>query len=626
MTDLFSIGSSALLSYRRALDTVGHNVANVDTPGYSRQRVELSTRTPTPSGQGVYGNGVYANTVVRNASDLVQQRLIGDASQVGYFSMQTQVANRLDGLLSDETLSVGSGLDQFFTAAEDLAADPSSTAARQSLLAAGQDLTRRVGSLAYQFDALERDLGLEMNTAVAAANDLSTEIATLNEQITLAMGRSGGQPPNDLLDTRDELVRNLATQLDIRTVAADSGELNVFAQSGQALVLGANAYALTAVDDPMGSLVPQLGVETQGGIVNISRQVGGGEIGGILATADLLDETRGQVAQLALGVSEQFNAVHAGGVTPSGLAGGHVFTAASIDVTGHVANTGSATFAVSVTDPGNLPGTDPELRYDGAQWLRVDGGNAVPLTGTGSVADPIQLDGLELVLGGAPAANDRFRVGMGDALDDFGMALRDPGGLAAAGAVVVEVPTGNTGTLTLEQYAVEDATAAGYGSAATLSFPAANQVSIDGGPAVAYDAQAGVLVNGLRLQFTGTPQAGDQVQLRATGAGSSDNRTAQALAGLAGNSFLGDGSERPAEASARLISTLGNAAATAEAGYSGALTIQSADMADRDAQSGVNLDEEAANLMRFEQAYQAAAQVMSVASTLFDTLLSAVRR
>ena len=215
---------------------------------------------------------------------------------------------------------------------------------------------------------------------------------------------------------------------------------------------------------------------------------------------------------------------------------------------------------------------------------------------------------------------------MGDALDDFGMALRDPSGLAAAGAVVVEVPTGNTGTLTLEQYAVEDTTAAGYGSAATLSFPAANQVSIDGGPAVAYDAQAGVLVNGLRLQFTGTPQAGDQVQLSATGAGSSDNRTAQALAGLAGNSFLGDGSERPAEASARLISTLGNAAATAEAGYSGALTIQSADMADRDAQSGVNLDEEAANLMRFEQAYQAAAQVMSVASTLFDTLLSAVRR
>ncbi|MEN8821791.1 MAG: flagellar hook-associated protein FlgK [Abyssibacter sp.] len=626
MTDLFSIGSSALLSYRRALDTVGHNVANVDTPGYSRQRVELSTRTPTPSGQGVYGNGVYANTVVRNASDLVQQRLIGDASQVGYFSMQTEVANRLDGLLSDDSLSVGTGLDQFFTAAETLAADPNSTAARQSLLAAGQDLTRRVGSLAYQFDTLERDLGFEMTAAIGSANDLSAEIATLNEQITLAMGRSGGQPPNDLLDTRDELVRNLAGQLDIRTVATESGELNVFAQSGQALVLGVNAYALTAVDDPLGSLVPQVGVETDGGVVNISRQVGGGQIGGILATTDLLADTRGQVAQLALGVSEQFNALHATGVTPTGQPGGQVFTAAAIDVSSHVANTGSASLAVSVTAAGNVPANDPELRFDGTQWLRVDGGATVALTGSGAAGDPIELDGLSIVVSGTPATNDRFRVGIGDALDDFGMALSDPAGLATAGAVVVEAASANTGTLMLEGYAVDDASVPGYGTAATLSFPSSSQVSIDGGPAVAYDPAAGVLVNGLRLQFSGAPQAGNVIELSATGGGSADNRTAQAFAGLAGSSFLGNGSEAPAEAAARLISTLGNAAATAEAGYSGALTIQSADLADRDAQSGVNLDEEAANLMRFEQAYQAAAQVMSVASTLFETLLSAVRR
>ena len=626
MSDLFSIGSSALLSYRRALDTIGHNVANVDTVGYSRQQVTLSTRTPTATGQGVYGNGVYASTVTRSASDLVQQRLVSGASQVGYFQMQSELAVRLDSLLSDSSLSVGAGLDGFFTAVEAVAADPTSTAARQSLLAAGEDFVRRIGTLSHQFQALDGELAFEFESAVASTNGLSSQIADLNEQIALATGRSGGNPPNDLLDQRDELIRTLAGELDIRTVMSDTGELNVFAQSGQALVLGAQAYSLTVVDDPLGGSPPQLGIETQGGVVNISNQVGGGRLGGILAASDGLSATRGQLTQLALGITEQFNAVHAQGMTPDGQAGGTVFSSASIGVQAHAANSGGAGLTVSVADPGNLPGHDPELRFDGSQWLRLDGGTAVALSGAGTADDPLMIDGLSVVVGGTPAANDRFRVDLGSALGAVRMQLSDPDGIAAAGALNVEASATNTGTLAVDQVTAEQGDAAGFGAAASLVFTAPDQVSIDGGAAVPYDAQTGVLVNGTRLTFTGTPAVGDRFDLSPTGAGSADNRAAQALADLAGSSWMRDGLDRPADAAARLVSTVGNHAATAEAAYAGAQTIQSADLAEQDAISGVNLDEEAANLMRFEQAYQAAAQVLSVASGLFDTLLSAVRR
>lgn len=626
MSDLFSIGSSALLSYRRALDTIGHNVANVDTPGYSRQRVELATRTTTATGQGVFGNGVYASTVTRSASDLVQQRLVSGASQVGYFEVQSELAVRLDSLLSDNSLSVGAGLDDFFTAVEAVAADPASTAARQWLLSAGEDFARRIGTLSNQFDTIEGELAFEFESAVASANGLASRIADLNQEIALATGRSGGNPPNDLLDQRDELVRALAGELDIRTVVADTGELSVFSQSGQALVLGVNAYELSVVDDPLGGRMPQLGVETQGGVVNISNQVSGGRLGGILASSDVLATTRGQVAQLAIGVTEQFNALHASGVTPDGQPGGLVFNTASIDVLAHTGNSGSAELSVSVTDPGDLPDGDPILRFDGAQWLRVDGGETVALGGAGTTDDPLIIDGLAVVVGGTPAANDRFRLDLSGALSDVGMALSDPDGIAAAGAVVVEAGTGNTGTIALAAVTAEQADNPSFGTAASLVFTAPDQVSIDGAAPVAYDAQAGVLVNGTRLTFTGTPAAGDRFDLTPTGAGSADNRAAQALSDLAGSSWMRDGLDRPADAAARLVSTVGNTAAAAEAAYAGAQSIQSADLAERDAISGVNLDEEAANLMRFEQAYQAAAQVLSVASGLFDTLLSAVRR
>ncbi|WP_348671869.1 flagellar hook-associated protein FlgK [uncultured Abyssibacter sp.] len=626
MSDLFSIGSSALLSYRRALDTIGHNVANVDTAGYSRQRVELATSTPTTTGQGVFGNGVYAATVTRSASDLVQQRLVSGASQVGYFEVQSELAVRLDSLLSDTSLSVGTGLDDFFTAVEAVAADPTSTAARQSLLSAGEDFTRRIGTLSNQFDTIEGELAFEFESAVASANGLASQIANLNKEIALATGRSGGNPPNDLLDQRDELVRSLAGELDIRTVVSDTGELNVFSQSGQALVLGINAYELSVVDDPLGGGVPQLAIETQGGAVNISNQVGGGRLGGILASADVLATTRGQVAQLAIGVTEQFNALHASGVTPDGQPGGLVFTAASIDVLAHTGNSGSAELAVSVADPGDLPDGDPVLRFDGTQWLRVDGGETVALGGAGTTDDPLVIDGLSVVVSGTPAANDRFRLDLSGALSDVGMALSDPDGIAAAGAVVVEADTGNTGTIALAAVAAEQADDPNFGAAASIVFTAADQVSIDGAAPEAYDAQTGILVNGTRLTFTGTPAAGDRFDLTPTGAGSADNRAAQALSDLASSSWMRGGLDRPADAAARLVSTVGNTAAAAEAAYAGAQSIQSADLAERDAISGVNLDEEAANLMRFEQAYQAAAQVLSVASGLFDTLLSAVRR
>lgn len=542
MSDLFGIGASALNSYRRALDTIGHNVANANTPGYSRQRVELATRPPTGAGNGVFGNGVAAVDVTRQFDQLAQARIVGETSTAASYRAQASTLARIDSLLSDPATGPAAAMNRLFSSVEAVAADPTSTATRQQLLADAQDFAARSRTAAARLDTLTDEVGFEIAASVATINDTTSRIAALNVQIAQLSASSGGHPPNDLLDQRDQLVTQLAGEIGVRTVDGTDGRLNVFATSGQALVLDSSAYGLETRATAPGRL-PDITVATTGGAVAITRQVGDGRLGGLLQAGASIDSARGQLTQLVVGLTEQVNQVHAQGEDANGNPGGALFAPAAVAGAPATANTGTASLTVSIADPAGLPTPDPELRFNGTAWTRrAADGSETAVAGSGSAADPLQIDGLRVVVGGAAAAGDRFTLRMGDTLGATRVAITQPSAIAAA----------------------------------------------------------------------------------APGTGGGDNTNANALADLARSGWMNG--DRPADRMAALTANVGSASRSAEAALAGSEALLAADTAERDAVSGVNLDEEAANLLRYEQAYQAAAQVMSVASDVFDTLLAAVRR
>lgn len=542
MGDLLGIGSSALTAYRRALDTAGHNIANVNTPGYSRQRVELASR---PDILG--GNGVDARRVQRFNDGLLLSRQLDDSSAQARLDSYHGMAARLDGWLSDPDTGLAKPLNALFTAIETLAASPASEAARQSLLGSADTLAARFQDQQGQFDGMASEINGRVEQTLTEINGYAHDIAKLNEGIGLARGKSGGQAPNDLLDQREQLLVQLAQRIGIRTVAQDDGSLNVFAGQGQALVLGSQAQRLVSAPDEFQS--GRLDIQLAGG-ASLSEQLGGGTLGGLLdARRELLEPARARLGRLAATLATSINSQHAQGVDGYGQAGAEFFAAFSAEASPSSANTGSARIGIALADSRALGAGDYRMRYDGSRWTLspASGGAPVPLSGSGSAADPYIGAGLKLTVQGTATAGDQFLLqATRNAAGGFKRVIDDPAAIAAAG------------------------------------------------PGAA--------------------------------AGSSDNRNAQALAALASARLLDGGRESLSSSHASLVAQIGTQSQQSQLRLDAQNALLSQTQAERDSVSGVNLDEEAADLLRFQQAYQAAAQVIATAGTVFESLLAAARR
>src|SRR3546814_181259 len=241
MADILATGSSALLAYQAALNTTSHNIANANTAGYSRQRVDLVSKLGDGSGSGYIGNGVDVDSVQRITDALVNARLQGSNSDYARFNAYSTYAAQIDALMSDSGTSLSAPLQSFFDAANALANAPTSSAARQSVLGAAQALGARVGTMQAHLDGMASGINQSLSSTVAVINGDAQALARLNDQIVNAQSRYGGQPPNDLLDQRDALVQKIASNIGISTAKQDDGSLNVFTASGQAMVLGKQA-------------------------------------------------------------------------------------------------------------------------------------------------------------------------------------------------------------------------------------------------------------------------------------------------------------------------------------------------------------------------------------------------
>ncbi len=618
-------GTSALLAFQRAMSTVGHNVANAATPGYSRQRVELEARPGQPTRISI-GQGVDVNQLRRLADGLVFARQLDSAGEMGRLSQMSALSSRVDKFITDPATSMSAAWANFFSATKAVVAEPTATAARTQMLTAGEQLANRWKMLDSHLTQLGQDTEATLQDKVTSANRLANEIAGLNRSIIA----SGGNASPDLLDQRDLRVGQLAALVGAETVMQDDGSMNIFTAGGQPMVLGAMAMQLTTSPDPYQANRAQLAIATPSGPVPLPIGAVSGEIGGLMEfRTSVLDPARAEMGRLATAFVETFNATQRAGVDYAGNPGADFFSLPPPQVNGHNANTGSASFSTQISDVGALTGNNLMLRFDGANWTahRADTGQSVAISGAGTTANPLLVDGVSLVASGTAAPGDRFMLHPTDsAIAGMQTLLTDPEQIAAASPMTIALDQRNIGSISGGTPKVTDPTLFAAFSTSTISFLDASTYSIDGGPPVAYTPGDTINGSGWSLVLNGNPAAGDEIVLGRTGARSQDNSNARLLAGVDSQAVLNGGRLDVTAGLSQLTARVGGDARHNALSLEAQQAIDDQATAERESVSGVNLDEEAANMLRFQQAYQAAAQIIATADSMFQSLLAAVAR
>lgn len=546
MVDILRTGLSGLVASQRALATTSHNIANVNTPGYSRQRAELTTNRSEfagGAGRSMYiGTGVNVQSITRVYDDFLTQQVRNHGTNVGQSETMSTWISQLDGVVGDSDTGLAPALKQFFGAVNDAANNPASLPARQALLGQANTLASRFQEVDGQMDALRAGVNDSVRATVSEVNALAGSIAKLNGAIAATQGQGGASA--DMLDQRNQLVADLAQRVPVSTVAQDDGTLSVFVGKGQTLVLGTEARALETApaSDPR-----QLEIHFQGSRANVNGFLNGGRIGGLLDfQSKVLDPAQNQLGLMAVGLAETFNAQHGQGIDLNGAAGGNFFTPPKPKGLPDPDNTGSGVAAVTLTPGGTsaLKPSDYEVSYNGTGYsVRRLSDDTEVTTGAGPTFSGV--DGLNITISGTPAAGDRFLVQLtGGAAGDMKVSITDP-----------------------RQFAAAD-TAGGVGN----------------------------------------------------------NANALKLAGLQANKTLLNGSSSLQDIQGQMVADVGIAGSAANQALDAQTALLDQATQARDSFSGVNLDEEAANLMRYQQSYSAAAKVVQIGDSIIQTLLDAVRR
>jgi flagellar hook-associated protein 1 FlgK len=628
MADILNIGLSALLSQQRALTTTSNNIANANTPGYSRQRVELAPRPVQRLGPNFIGSGVDIATIRRLADDLLAGQLRSASGSYGRADAFATLAGSLDNLLAGSDTGLTATMQSFVNSLQDVANDPSSSSSRQTLLSEARNLVAR-------FDAMDQrltQLGDEVRSRLVANADqvtsLGKQVADINRKLVEAGAASGGTAPADLLDQRDRLIEQLSGLVHVETSQQRDGTMSVFVGTGQVLVLGVNSVAMVVAPSNADPLQPQILLRGLGTDMNVTQSLTGGELGGTLDfSREMLAPARSQLGRIVVGLADTMNQVHRNGMDAEGQLGGDFFAVAPPEAFAADTNTGTGSVAVSITGVANLEPTSYRFRYDGSGYTlqRADNGAMVAMTGAGTVANPFVANGLSIVVSGTPAANDEFSLKpLEHVAGTLQLLVVRPADIAAAAPTRTSAALGNTGTASISAGQIIDVTNPNLLATATIQFINATTYSVNGAGSFAYAAGADIDINGTRVQITGTPAAGDQFVIQSNAGGTGDNRNMQALIARLGESVF-NGNISLQAATAGLISDVGSRTSdiTSQRDAQKVLLDQSKDRLE--SVRGVNLDEEAADMLKFQQLYQAAAKMMTVADTLFQTILAALR-
>lgn len=650
----YSVGVSALNAAQMGLTTTGHNISNVNTEGYHRQVATQATNIPIGTGAGFIGQGTHTDTIKRVYSQFLDNQVLQAQTQNSHLDSYLTEIQQIDNLLADPNAGLSPALQEFFKAVGDVAANPQSVPSRQVLLNSANAMITRFQTLDQRFTEIREGVNTQITDSITSINSSAQQIAKLNEQIVLQSGNTG-QAPNDLLDQRDTLVAQLNQQVRTTVVKQTDGTINVFIGNGQPLVVSQQAYKLVATPSPEDQ--QRVEVAFNMGAANIILPAGslnGGTLGGLLEFRNqTLDAAQNALGRVAVSLAQTFNDQHALGQDLAGNLGGDFFAVPSPAVLNSTANAGDAVITASLLDPltqttsvKDLSTSDYRLTYDAAttdyKLLRISDSTQTTITSAEMAAGYTTADGFTLQLSsGSPAGSDSFLIlpTRFAARDITLSSTINTTTIAAASPIVTSAVLANTGTGKISAGSIDTtpplspdpahpSTDVNLQVPITITFTdaatfdvvdASTGFAIDSG--VAYVPGGNISYNGWTVQITGAPATGDTFTIGSNINGVADNRNALALAQLQTRNTMMGGTASYQGAYSQLVSEVGSK--TNEVKVTGKAQQNLLTQAKSAAQelSGVNLDEEAANLLRYQQAYQAAGKMMQIATNMFDVLL-----
>jgi flagellar hook-associated protein 1 len=629
VSDVFGISVSALQAFQNAINVVSNNVANASTPGYDRESVNLTEAVPQTNGAATIGAGVVVTGINRTFSQAAANQLNTSQSTLGQLNALQSYATQIDNLFGTTVGGLSTALQSFYSAFSDVANNPTSAASRQALVGQAQSLASSFQNASGELNSLNTDVNARITNDVTQINSIANAISTLNNQIVTGTGQSGGQPPAELLDQRDQLVSSLSQLVGVTTTTDPDGALNVFVGNGQPLVLQGQTTQLTTVANQFNATQLEIGNSASSAV--ISGNITSGDLGGLLAArSQVINPALNQLGQIATGLAQTVNSQQAKGLDLSGNLGAPIFSLGTPLATGSSHNTDAVTASVSVNPNalGALTANDYVLSFVGGapKLTNTSDGTSVTPTGAGTAASPYVGAGFSIVLSGTPANGDQFLVQpTATAAGSLKVVLSNPSQIAAAGAVKTAAAGTNTGAATISPGTVLDSTNPNLLAPVTITFAnPPNSYSVNGGPAVAYTSGGNIDVNGWEVQISGAPASGDSFTVASNAGGTGDNRNALAAANQQSVGVLQNGTTSITGGVSALITGLGSQAQQINTAQKAQSAVNAQAVTNVQSITGVNLDEEAASLLQWQKAYQAAAQALSIGNSLFTTLIDSV--
>lgn len=629
-SSLFGIGISGLNTAQAGLLTTSHNISNVHTPGFSRQAIVQGSNNPQYTGVGFFGNGAHVQTVKREYNAFLEVQARETQASASHLQRYASQIGRIDQLLGDVESGLSAAFDNFFEGVNAVASYPRDPAARQSMLSGGNALVSRFKVLETQLSDARKDVNSQLQAGVTEINSIASRIAELNDRIAVYSAQgTGSQLPNDLLDQRDTLVRDLNKLIGANVVEQSDGSYNVFIGNGQALVVRNRANSLSVVDDPQVLGDKQIMLNSGGVQMRLSAaQLTGGELGGLLEFRDqTLNTAHNALGRIALNLAEAFNQQHRLGQDLNGLPGGDYFTVGAPRI-----HPDDGAVSVALSNVADLTTSDYRLSYDGTDYTLTRLPENVSMTITAEVTSGTEVAGHGITIIIDPlnpmAAGDSYIIQptRGGAAG-LAMAIHDPQAIAAASPIRTAAALDNAGSATISTGNVLP----GYtpsGATHTITFGEVGGVmhySIDGDTPVQYVSGQAIEFNNIEFTLSGVPAEGDVFTIEPNTGGQTDNRNAILLAALQTRDLMAGGTATLQGGYAQLVADIGNKTRELQVTGDAQAAMLKETMAARESVSGVNLDEEAANLMRYQQAYQASGKVIAIAGSLFDSILDIMR-
>jgi flagellar hook-associated protein 1 FlgK len=627
--NIFNIGLTGLNAAQSQLATAGHNIANASTPGFHRQRVELQNNFPQATGDGFFGTGVDVSTVRRIYSEFLDNQVSTAVGRQAYLDAYRDEIAQIDNLLADPNSGLTPALSEFFNSVQEVATDPESAATRQGMLSGASTMVSRFRALEARLTKMYEAANGHVTDLVTSINGLATEIARLNQSIVVADGAGGGHTANDLRDQRDAVIQELNKLTGTTTITQSDGSINVMIGSGQNLVVGNQALALSASVSREDPKRLEIGYGTTSGTSIITSSLTGGELGAVLAfQREALAPTLNNLGRIGIALAFDFNQQHQLGQDLTGAAGTDFFTLPTPTLIARTGNTGTGVLAGTVTDASALTTSDYRIVYNAGSYTVTRLSDA---TSTVYASLPQTIDGVRVALAsGTPADGDSFllqptRTGA----RDLAVRLVDGAQIAAAAPIRSAAGTANTGGAAISAGVVNGPppTNANLLQPVTITFTGPGTYDVSGigtgnPTGLAYTPGATLSYNGWSVTITGAPRAGDTFTVTPNAGGVSDNRNAALLAGLQNTKSIGGGTATYQGAYSQSVAAVGAKTREVQVAASAQESLVSQTQAAQQSVSGVNLDEEAANLIRYQQIYQACGKMIEIASKLFESLLA----